>query len=294
MADPVKAIDQLGVMIAKSGMFGCDNENAGKVLAMICMCERKSPTEIMRTYDIIGGKLRKKALASYAEFRAKGGRVKWLATGEDGQRATGSFTFEDQTIEISFTIEQARKGGAIFKEGSNWMKTPGNMLRARCLSNAIAMLCPEIFAGGDDEQDDAPMREIKMETDVPAPSRVVVFDKIEKPHSPTFHNTPSPQPATTPSPEIHNATMPMPAAVPTAEVAGASVSNPAAVSLLPDKVIVDLENILGAHAQAAGAWLLKEKWLQPGQGLAHLTLKRASSILNRPAEFIRAITTVAK
>ena len=47
MQNPLDAIDRFGVMMAKSGMFGCDNENAGKVLAMICMCEKKSPTEII-------------------------------------------------------------------------------------------------------------------------------------------------------------------------------------------------------------------------------------------------------
>ena len=55
MSNPVEAVDRLGIMFAKSGMFGCDNENAGKMLALVCMAERKSPTDILRQYDIIGG-----------------------------------------------------------------------------------------------------------------------------------------------------------------------------------------------------------------------------------------------
>ena len=35
---------------------------------------------------------------------------------------------------------QIKKGGANFKDGSNWAKTPGNMLRACVISNALEQL----------------------------------------------------------------------------------------------------------------------------------------------------------
>ena len=285
MQNPLEAVDRLGVALAKSGMFGCDNENAGKVLAMICMTERKSPVEIMRRFDIIGGKLRTKALASYADFRAKGGKVKWLKTGDDGKEAKAEFTFEGQTITVGFTIDQAIQGGAIIKPGSNWVKTPGNMLRARCLSNAIAMLAPEIFAGSDDsEVDDSPAPEIKLAipTTEPKPIEAVVVDAVVVKESAPVVPAPAPSPV--------NAT---PQAVPsfTAPVAAPTESNPATASSgLPDEMVGRLEAAIGAQAVEAGKWLVKEGWLKAGEGLAQLSETRANRILKQTASFMRAVT----
>ncbi len=296
MSNPVEAVDRLGIMFAKSGMFGCDNENAGKMLALVCMAERKSPTDILRQYDIIGGKLRKKALASFAEFRAKGGKVKWLATGEDGKKAEAEFSFEGQTIKVAFDIEQAKKGGAIFKDGSNWVKTPGNMLRARCLSNAIAMLCPEIFAGGEEsiEADDTPAPEIKLSPSpaaespkpTPAPATVIVEAEVV--------GEPSSKPVTVAAPPTESAksdapapVTPAPAATPEPPKAPAA----APVAELPDEMVTRIEAAIGGdHAVAAIKWLIKEGWLKHGEGLAQLSEARANRILKQTASFLRAVT----
>lgn len=289
MTDPLAAVDRLGVALAKSGMFNCDNENAGKVLAMICMTERKSPVEIIRTYDIIGGKLRKKAMAAYAEFRARGGKVKWLATGEDGQMAKAEFTFEGQTITLQHTLEQAKKAGAIFKDGSNWVKTPGNMLRARVISNALGMLCPEIFAGGDDsDMDDVPASapEIKLAgTTEPAKpatvqtATVTVEAEVVKPvQTQPVQSSPSP-------------TKPADAtgvAQPTAAPAASATST---APVLPAEVVTALETAIGAeHAVQAGKWLIAQGWIKPGEGLANLSSNRANRIIKQTASFLRAVT----
>ena len=296
MTNPLDAVDRLGVMMAKSGMFGCENENAGKVLAMICMAEKKSPVEIMRQYDIIGGKLRKKALASYAEFRAKGGIVRWINTGEDGKEARADFTFEGQTITCGYTIDQAIKGGATMKDGSNWKKTPGNMLRARCLSNAIAMLAPEIFAGGDDsEADDTPAAEIKLPaatitTSPPpataastVPGKVIEAEVIKSSPGPAKPPSVPPTASDTAGAAVSEAVA-MPAQSP------APASQPAAALLSPE-IVAKLEAAIGEHAVAAGKWLLKEGWLKPGQGLDSLAEGRANNIIKNTARFIRAINT---
>ena len=75
--DPITAIEKLGLMFAKSGMFGCERTEQGQVLAMICLAEMKSPTAIVRDYHIIDGKLSKKSLAALADFRGAGGKHKW-------------------------------------------------------------------------------------------------------------------------------------------------------------------------------------------------------------------------
>lgn len=153
LQNPIEAIDRLGEMFAKSGMFGCSRVEQGKVLAMICLAEQKSPVHILRTFHIIDGQLSKKALASLAEFRKAGGRHKWILDGNDGLKATGQFTFEGNTVEVSYSIEDAKRQNLSMKPGSNWAKTPSNMLRARVITNAIAMLCPEIFAGDDSDNE---------------------------------------------------------------------------------------------------------------------------------------------
>lgn len=155
--NPIEAIDRVGEIFAKSGMFGCDRLEQGKVLAMICLAEQKSPVEITRDYHIVDGKLSKKALAALADFRRKGGKHKWIKTGdetpinEDAREAIGEFSFEGNSITQRFSIADAKKAGLI-KPRSAWEKSPSNMLRARVISNAVAMLAPEIYAGDYDTE----------------------------------------------------------------------------------------------------------------------------------------------
>lgn len=190
--DPVTAIEKIGGIFAKCGFVGADRLEQGEYLAIVCMAERKSPVEIIRNYDIVMGKLRKKAIAAFADFRGRGGKVKWLAMGDDGKAAEGEFAFEGQTLKVRFTIEDAKRQGVV-KAGSAWEKTPGNMLRARCLSNAIGMLCPEVFAGDDGESEAAPGPELKLD---PAPANVIPVHFAE-PKSDLVNVNESPRPAKT-------------------------------------------------------------------------------------------------
>jgi len=73
IADPLEAIDRMGEYLAKSGMFGCEKVEQGKVIAMACLSEKKNPMDIARTYHIIDGRLSMRADAMLAEFRNRGG-----------------------------------------------------------------------------------------------------------------------------------------------------------------------------------------------------------------------------
>lgn len=286
IVNPLEAMDKFGVALAKSGMFGCDNENAGKVLAMICMTERKSPTELLRTYDIIGGKLRKKAMAAFAEFRGKGGKVKWLATGEDGKEARAEFTFEGQSITLAFTMEQAKKAGLV-KACGGWEKSPANMLRARVISNALGMLCPEIFAGGaeDEEAPVAPAPEIKLSTPPPATVEVEAVAAVVAPEVPLA--VPVRESATTPPPSTPK---PAPVVDVAASVAPeAQAFTPPSGERLSDEMVQKLEQAIGEDGPQAAAWFLKQGWLKPGKGMDCLTATQAGRILRQTASFKRAI-----
>jgi hypothetical protein len=260
--NPLDAIDRLGNWFAKSGMTGADNENAGKILAWECLAQKKSPTQILKRYDIIGGKLRDKAISIYADFRALGGKVEWISAMDDDKEANAKLTFEGQTINATFTIEMAQKQGLV-RPGSGWVKNPSNMLRARLLTNGIAMLAPEITAGddsiGDAPEVAAPAISLKVEsvaaTDaaIPrAPAQPVIEAEVVKESSPAVPApTPPPAQQTTPAPSPTTATEP---------VAAAPVSQPAAASTLPglpDELVARVEQAIGEHAVAAGRWLVK-------------------------------------
>lgn len=152
IADPVQAVKSLGLMIAKSGMFGCTCIEQGEIIAFHSMCERKSPVELMRRYHLMekkggGYTLSMRAEAMLAEFMERGGRWVWKAS--DDTKAVAQVAYGDNDMLIAYTIEEAEKAGLIRhdKPGSNWMKNPAAMLRARLTSKAIRMVAPSVVVG---------------------------------------------------------------------------------------------------------------------------------------------------
>jgi hypothetical protein len=277
--DPLNAIDRIGQFFAKSGMFGCDRVEQGQVLAMVCLSENKSPVVINRTYDIVEGKLRKKALAALAEFRSKGGKHKWLRSGdeatekEDDRKAVLEVTPTDAPpLTYSYSMADARAEGLI-RDKSRWTKRPGNMLRARCISNALGMVCPELYAGDDDgEAEPLAERPINLAAAAQETAKAVVVDVVATHVAEATSPTPPPQqPATAVTPE------------PQAEATPAGTK-------LPQELVDQVEKSISEHAVAAGKWMLKEGWLQAGQGLDSLTEARAKRIIKNRESFIRAIT----
>ena len=287
ISDPMTAIERIGTMFAKSGMFGCDKIEQGQVLAMICLTERKSPVEISKSYDIIGGKLRKKSMAAYAEFRAKGARVKWIKTGDDGVEAKAEVLFEGNTVVCSFTMEQAKRSG-IFRAGSAWDKAPGNMLRARVMSNAVGMLAPEIYAGEDDSVEPFQPGPIPAPIPEPAAAPVEKMAKVIK-APPAAPVTVDVLPDVRKSEWVENSHP----VIPVKEVPAAPAIAPAAPvasgkSL--DELVAELELAIGEHGPAAHKWMVANGWLKEGQGLAALGERKMIRVINQRESFIRSLT----
>ena len=275
MQNPIDAITALGSMFAKSGMFGCDRVEQGQVLAMVCLAERKSPTEITRTYDIIGGKLRKKAMAAHAEFRAKGAKIKWLNTGDDGIEARAEITFEGATVVCSYAMASAQKAGLV-REKSAWVTNPANMLRARVISNAIGMLAPEIYAGEEDgEFQSSPAPEIKMAAPAPAPAPVNRLENVAQTAAPVV--TPAPAPLI----DVPTVTEPAPTPEP---APAAPMPSPVAESL-----VSQVETAIGDQGPTAVRWMIANGWLQAGQTLDALGEKKMLRIIKNRESFLRAI-----
>lgn len=161
LTDPIAAIKAIGLVISKSGFAKCERLEQGEAIALICLSDGISLTQYLRTYDLIDGKPRKKAMAALAEFRALGGKYKWIKTGTEASKefeneAVCEFEFEGSKLTVKFSMEDARRAGLI-RPKSNWEKQPANQLRARVASNAIGMLAPEIYAGDAGEDDAQPV-----------------------------------------------------------------------------------------------------------------------------------------
>ncbi len=289
--DPLSAITQLGKIFAKSGMFGCEREEQGQVLAMICLSEQKSPTEITRNYDIVDGKLRKKSLAALADFRKAGGRQKWIKTGdeaaanEDHREAVGEFTLDGNTVTVRFSMGDAKRQGLV-RDKSNWVKTPGNMLRARCASNAVAMLAPEIYAGESDDESvptittEKPLLTTDKPTEKPAKekaAKVIEAEVVTTSEAPKVESTPTPE-----APKIVEV-----------KFTAADVRTSPETGKLTVESLAALESAIGESNLPAGIkWLQDRKWIE--SSLSDLSVERTRRILLKPSEFIGHITKGAK
>lgn len=290
--DPMSAIDRMGEFFARSGMFGCERVEQGKVLAMVCIAEKKSPVEITRTYDIVEGKLRKKALAALAEFRGKGGKHNWLRSGdepaenESDRKAVLELTPPDgKPLTYSYSMADARAEGLV-RDKSRWTKRPGNMLRARCISNGLGMVMPEIYAGDDDNEQEpresAPMN--LAAAVVTAPTVEVQPAKVEQPS-----NIVEAQFATSPPADAKAEADAGLAPV----ISVAEVMQPTQPSWpeLPSDLVRAIEDSIGEHALAAIKWMRNQNppWLIEGQGLRHLTEGRARRIVKQRDGFLKAV-----
>ena len=164
LEDRIEAIERLGAIWARSGAFKCDRVEQGQAILSFCMASGITPLEYLATYHNLDGRPQKLALACLAELRMKGGKHKWLTESDDPEKAVLEVTYEGFTVKVEFTLEDARKQ-LLVKPGSNWVKAPSYMLRARCITTAIGMLAPEIVAGAEAAPDEAPLQTPKLTLD---------------------------------------------------------------------------------------------------------------------------------
>ena len=142
--DPTTALEKMGTWFTRSGMYGCEKVEQGIVLALHCVSQKKDPLELLRTHHLIQGRLSMRADAMLAAYRERGGKVKWVTF--DDTTAEADFVFEGETTRIAYTLDEAKKAGLV-RPNSPWIKQPSSMLRARLISKAVRMLCPEVNSG---------------------------------------------------------------------------------------------------------------------------------------------------
>lgn len=156
VTDPLAFINEMGISIAKSGMFGCSNVDQGKVFAMACLAKRCDPLSLAERYHLIQGKLSMKADAMLAGLHERGGKHRIIQRTAEG--ADIEISHEGQTQRFTLTWDEAQQEKFVWgkpdKQGKQEIKdnyaTPRSrmqMLWARVVSDGVRAMCPGVVVG---------------------------------------------------------------------------------------------------------------------------------------------------
>lgn len=141
---PFEEKRMLAASLARSGMFGIKDETQALALMALCEAEGLHPAKAVQEYSIIQGRPALKADAMLARFQRAGGAVNWTCYTDE--KVEGTFTHpQGGSVTIDWTIERARKIG--LTKNDVWSKYPRNMLRARCISEAVRAVYPGVATG---------------------------------------------------------------------------------------------------------------------------------------------------
>lgn len=163
--EPMEAVRELGDAIAKSGMFGCQSVEQGKVFALECLTTGIPPLTMAKRYHVIGNQLSMRADFMLAEFHRRGGKSKWIMRTADGAAIqlakdgsdpeTFALTWEDAQKEpfpyvgSDKTVVGELAAGKRPTLKAKWA-TPRSrmqMLAARVVSDGVRAMMPEVNEG---------------------------------------------------------------------------------------------------------------------------------------------------
>jgi hypothetical protein len=141
---PINDIQQMGVAISKSGLFGMKKPEEFVALALVAQAEGRHPAIVARDYHIINGRPTLKADAILARFQEAGGTVKWINLTD--KEAVGEFTHPSGgTVKIDWNLDRAKTAG--ISGNPTWSKYPRSMLRARVISEGVRTVYPAVLCG---------------------------------------------------------------------------------------------------------------------------------------------------
>lgn len=141
---PFNDLQQMGIALAKSGLFGMKSPEQAIALMLVAQAEGQHPATIAQDYDIIQGKATRKTHSVLARFQSAGGSVNWHALTAEKADATFSHPMGG-SVRMEWTFEQARKVGLTGKD--NWKNYPRAMLRARCIAEGVRAVYPAAIGG---------------------------------------------------------------------------------------------------------------------------------------------------
>jgi hypothetical protein len=136
---PIDQVRTMATSAYKSGMFPLKNPEQAMTLMLVAQSEQIHPMKAMMSYDVIQGRPALKSSEILARFQDSGGKVEWIET--NSNVAKGKFTHpQGGTITIEWNMDRATKAGYAAKD--NWKKYPDQMMRARCVSEAVRAIYP--------------------------------------------------------------------------------------------------------------------------------------------------------
>ena len=162
--------------IAESKLFGIQTPAQALALGLLCQAEGRHPAEAARDYHIINGKPSLKSEAMLARFQQAGGRVEWHEYTHEA--VSGTFTHpQGGSLKVSWTMQDATRAG--LTGNPTWKKFPRQMLKARCISEAVRGIFPGVLSGlyAPEEVSDIPVQ-VVAET---APEPIQVPIQLEAP-----------------------------------------------------------------------------------------------------------------
>jgi hypothetical protein len=303
--DAMGAVEKLGATFARSGILGIDSPAQGEIVAITCLSEGITPLQFKAKYDIIMNNPAVRSQWILAEFRRRGGKIKWMNDGEDGVEAKAEFEHEGQKVTRAYTFVQAKKANLV-KPGGSYEKDPGAMLRARLVSRTIKMIAPEIldgFMSEADAEDSEPFRQntssdesaFKANDSTAAPKEVtakVVDDDENKTKAKKGAKKASGKKAAAPK-----ETTPAKEEVPKEEVqkVDATAAEAPFEADAPAETVAPVEEAaVGAYGENteadAIAYVTHLGWITDGQDMSNLPVIKDDLIKSRPDSFIKSLT----
>ena len=149
--DPIEFMRVVGDDIAKSGMFGCQTIEQGRILALTCLKKGVDPLSLVERYHLIQGDLSMRSDAMLAGLLERGGKYRVISRNSD--RAEIQITRDGEVQHFCLTWEEAQKESFVRrKDGGikdNWA-TPRSrmqMLWARVVSDGVRTMDPTVVCG---------------------------------------------------------------------------------------------------------------------------------------------------
>ena len=130
--------------IAESKLFGIQTPAQALALGLLCQAEGRHPAEAARDYHIISGKPSLKSEAMLARFQQAGGKVEWHEYTHEAVSGTFSHP-QGGSLKVSWTMQDATRAG--LTGNPTWKKFPRQMLKARCISEAVRGIFPGVLSG---------------------------------------------------------------------------------------------------------------------------------------------------
>jgi hypothetical protein len=130
--------------IAESKLFGIQTPAQALALGLLCQAEGRHPAEAARDYHIINGKPSLKSEAMLARFQQAGGKVEWHEYTHESVSGTFSHP-QGGSLKVSWTMQDATRAG--LTGNPTWKKFPRQMLKARCISEAVRGIYPGVLSG---------------------------------------------------------------------------------------------------------------------------------------------------